>query len=270
MSSFMMGYGASADARIFGFIFAIIGIIVIIVIKSILDKKKQNREKQIISYADRKGLKYIPFFTEPLKNKDKFNCFLTKLKPSYNDVVMKSEIGDRIRLCIGELRWLPPTINSELIAKYQADYCDVNRMEANILTFVNYTTMCVLYESGFMLPNFDLARETIIDKTSELLKLKVSEDIDFDDDKEFSNTWWLSSSENVLVKELFDKSTRSFFMKYAKKGYSISGNRDMLIIITDKLYTTNQYTQLEADMRNISKFLKTKEKFYKKSDADYL
>ena len=257
------------NARIFGAVFAIVVTIIIIIIKSILDKQKQNREKQIISYADRKGLKYIPFYTEPLKNKDKFNCFLTKLKPSYNDVVIKSENGERIKLCIGELRWLPPTINSELIAKYQAEYCDISRMEANILSFVNYTTMCVLYENGFHLPNFDLARETLIDKTSEMLKLKVSEDIDFDDDKEFSNAWWLSSSENMIARELFDKSTRSFFMKYVNKGYSISGNRDMLIIITDKLYTTNKYVQLEADMRNISKFLKTKEKFYKK-EADYL
>ena len=47
------------NARIFGAVFSIVVIIIIIIIKSILDKQKQNREKQIISYADRKGLKYI-------------------------------------------------------------------------------------------------------------------------------------------------------------------------------------------------------------------
>ena len=266
----MFGYGShDLEARIFSFFFTIVAIVVIIIIKSILDKKKQNREKKAMSYADRKGLKYIPFYSEPLKYKENLNCFLTKLKPSFNDVVQRMGARDNLKLSIGELRYLPPSLNSELMAKYQAEYCDIDRMESNILSFVHYTTMCVLYEAGFHLPNFDLARETLIDKTSEMLKLKVSEDIDFPEDKKFSDAWWFSSNENMLARELFDEKTRSFFMKYVDRGYSISAYRDMIIIITDKLYPIEKYTQLEADMNNIARFLRNNERFYKK-EADYL
>ena len=92
--------------------------------------------------------------------------------------------------------------------------------------------------------------------------MNETEDIDFDDDKEFSSAWWLSSNENMLVRDLFTKNIRSNFMNFVDKGYRICGNKNVLFIITNKPLCSKDYSKLISDIRMIQRFLKNNKKFY--------
>ena len=244
-------------------------LVIVISIKCLQDYNKKNREDKILNYAKRKGLRCIPCFSEPFKFKDNLNCFIDKQHPTYNNVIEKTD-KEKVRLYIGELQWVKPGVGPAMISKYQADYSRTMGMDSTIDRFKHSATMCVLYDDGFKLPNFTLARETLIDKTSEVLKLNSTEDIDFDDDKEFSDTWWLSSNENMIAKDFFDKNVRKSFMKYSDRNYMITGLREMILIIADNVYPPEKYTQIEADIKSIAAFLRKNEKYYEKPKYDCL
>ena len=97
----------------------------------------------------------------------------------------------------------------------------------------------------------------------EFFKLNKTEDIDFDEDKAFSDAWWLSSNENMLVRELFTQKVRNGFMKFVDKGYRISGHDNMIIIIANRIFEPQEYSKLEADILEVARVLKTNTKFYK-------
>ena len=98
--------------------------------------------------------------------------------------------------------------------------------------------------------------------------MNETEDIDFDEDKEFSDAWWLTSNDNMIVKQLFTTNIRKNFMKYVDKGYRISGQQDMLIIITNTVYQPENYPSITSDMKVISRFLRTNKKFYNKVEEE--
>ncbi|MBQ3643171.1 MAG: hypothetical protein II961_01110, partial [Candidatus Riflebacteria bacterium] len=123
-------------------------------------------------------------------------------------------------------------------------------------------TLCVLYDDKFNLPSFDLSRETLKEKAVEVLHMNETEDIDFDDDKEFSDAWWLSSNDNLIVRDLFTKNIRSNFMNFVDKGYRICGRRNVIFIITNSTLCPEDYSKVISDIRMIQRFLKNNKKFY--------
>ncbi len=72
----------------------------------------------------------------------------------------------------------------------------------------------------------------------------------------------LTSNENMIVKQLFNRNIRSNFMRFSNKGYRISGQKNMLIIITNKVVEPENYPSIISDMKVIDKFMKTNSKFY--------
>lgn len=267
-----MGYGRSnmdpfAHFYMMIIVFAIlfIGGLISFIVKSIVAHKKGKREEKLLKIAKRTGAHVKPIFSRPIKDGATMECFIGLLDPSYINVVEKldKENGD---LYIGELEWvkpLQPPNNSRRRNSY--DYNAGARMgtDSNFDRMKYYATMCVLYDNAFNLPNFDLTKESIDKKAFEFLKMNETEDIDFDEDKEFSDTWWLTSNENMIVRELFTRNIRSNFMKFADKGYRISGQGNMLIIITNKVYEPENYPSVTSDMKIIAKFMRTNKKFYK-------
>ena len=175
----------------------------------------------------------------------------------------KSFDENRTKLYIGELEWteqIEIPINKRVDSTFATRVVD--QTDGQHKGFRNYATMCVLYDNGFRLPNFDLTNETFAKKTAEFLKVNKTLDIDFDEDKKFSDAWWLCTNETMIVRDLFDRNVRSNFMKYLNRNYQITGQGNMLIIITEKPLLANDYPRVINDMRAIQRFLKNNKKFY--------
>ena len=245
---------------------AVLFVITIIsfIYRSIVESKKKEREEKLIKIAKISGADVKTNYNKPIKDGEGMECFACLKDPCFTNVIEKldKENGD---VYIGELEWFnPSTGNYGRNSRNPYSAVDSTDTNSNLDREKNYSTMCVLYDNGFNLPNFDLTKETIDKKAFEFLKMNDSEDIDFDEDNEFSDAWWLSSSENVLCRELFTQNIRSSFMKYIDKGYRISGQKNMLIIITDSVIQPEDYPSIISDNREIAKFLKTNNKFYKK------
>ena len=263
----MQMLGTMAIILIASFIIAIVSFIY----KSIIAKKKSEREQKVLNIAKRTGAHVKPIFSKPLKDGATMECFTCLLNPSYINVIEKldKENGD---IYIGELEWVKPMAppNGSRRGRRQYDFNAGARMgmDSTYDRLKYYATMCVLYDNGFKLPNFDLTKETINKKAVEFLKMNESEDIDFDEDSEFSDAWWLTSNDNMIVKQLFTHNIRKNFMKFVDKGYRISGQQNMLIIITNEVIQPENYPSITSDMRVIARFLRTNSKFYNKEEEE--
>ena len=247
-----------------GSIFVIV--IISIIIKSFIANKKSEREKKVINIAKRTGANYKPIFSKPVKDGATMECFICFNDPSYINVIEKADKENGV-IYIGELEWVKPLSphGNSRRSRNSYDYNAGARMgtDSNFDRIKHYNTMCVLYDNAFNLPNFDLTKETIDKKATEFLKMNETEDIDFDEDKEFSEAWWLTSNDNMIVKQLFTYNIRKNFMKFVDKGYRISGQQNMLIIITDKVIQPENYPSITSDIKVIARFLRTNKKFYK-------
>ncbi len=245
---------------IIGFVFLIISI----VMKIIEESKKRKREEKLNNIAKLSGDTVKPLFNKPLKDGAEMTCFTCLQDPSFINVLEKKE-KDNGDIYIGELEWIKP------IAPYAKGkgrnrydfYADAKMgMDSSYDRQKYYATMCVCYHNGFNLPNFDLTKETLDKKAAELFKMNETEDIDFDEDNDFSDAWWLSSSENEIVRELFTSNIRSNFMRFCDKNYKICGQKNMVMIITNHVIQPEDYPNIITDMLDIINFLKTNNKFY--------
>lgn len=222
--------------------------------------KREKRAKEIEQYAKRNKLSFKPYYSKFIKDFGNLSCFAEMLDPTFCNVIEKldKENGD---IYIGELRWQIAVEQSN--RRRRSLVADLMfGSEKKYIRVPKEATLCVLYDDGFNLPNFDLIRETLKDKAIEVLGMNTTEDIDFDDDKEFSSSWWLSSNENMIVRELFTKNIRSNFMNFVDKGYRICGIRNVLFILTNRAMWSEDYSKVISDIRMIQRFLKNNKKFY--------
>lgn len=231
----------------------IIGVLIIIIPLSIIvykvfiKKYYSSRQKNLMLYAKKLKANFKPFYTNPLKD----YSFCIPISHKENLVfknVLELVDKDNGNVYIGELEWSPS----------ESDGNEVKNDEPKF-----YTTMCVLDDEDFTLPNFELTPETIAKKAEEALKMNESEDIDFDEDKNFSSAWWLCSNENILARYLFTPNIRKHFMDYLNRNYTICGQKNNIIIVTNHTIETEKYSNLIKDIRNIRLFLKNNNKFYK-------
>ena len=239
-------------------------LVVYFIVKKIQGGGRKKREEQALKIAKRLGIVVRPYFGKFFKDCGDMSCFLQMLNPSFCNVIerLDKENGD---VYVGELQWETAVKRNK--RRYGrritfSDFMPSGSPEDNYVRIPKDNTLCVLYDDGFNLPSFDLSRETLKDKATEVLGMNETEDIDFDDDKEFSSAWWLSSDENMIVRDLFTKSIRSNFMKFVDKGYRICGRRNVLLIITDKVYWPEDYSKVTSDIRVIQRFMKNNKKFY--------
>ena len=232
-------------------------------INSLKKKSRISREKEFMKYVKRTGDDYLENFDDPFRDGLAMYCFSAMENPYYFNVIEKKFDEDKTKLYIGEIEWTEPieiAINRRVESTYASRI--VTDTDGKRKGFRNYATMCVLYDNGFSLPNFDLTNETLAKKTAEYLKINKTIDIDFDEDKRFSDAWWLCTNETIVVKDLFDKNVRLNFMKYLNRNYRITGQGNMLIIITEKPMLAPEYPRVINDMRSIQRFLKNNKKFY--------
>lgn len=261
-----MGYRGTRNgdpiSALIGFVIVIIFVVIMLIKLTIQDEKKRKREENFKKYAKKTGAVTKTYYSEPIKNnKDVMTCFAGMVDPVFYNIIVKEDKMNGSTY-IGELQWDKP-VGPRSRGRYQSpDYNQSSGVDAKFDKMKNYATMCVFIDDGFRLPNFNLSKETINKKATEILHLNKTVDIDFDEDKKFSEAWWLTSNETSLVKQLFTTNVRNNFMKFVDKGYQICGDLHTIIILTDHLYEPEDYVRLTSDIKAISKFLKTNKKFY--------
>ncbi len=239
-------------------------------INDLKKRSRISREKEFQKYVKRTGDSFLDHFDDPLRDGLAMYCFSYMEKPYYYNVIEKTYQEDETKVYIGELEW-EEQLELSLSKRSESTFAtrSVDQTDGQHKGFRNYATMCVLYDNRFRLPNFDLTNETLAKKTAEVLKINKTQDIDFDEDKAFSDAWWLCTNETMIVRDLFDKNVRSNFMKYLNRNYQITGQGNMLIIITEKPLLANEYPKVINDMRLIQRFLKNNKKFYNEPKNRY-
>ncbi len=233
-------------------IYIIIAIMILgpIIILFFISANNQKRVKEIEQYAKRNKLSFKKYFDKFIKDCGNMRCFSEMIDPNFCYVIEKPD-KENGNIYVGELHW-DISVKNHRRSSSSSMYHREGRE----------CTLCVLYDDGFNLPDFDLLRETLKEKAVEVLGMNQTEDIDFDDDKDFSDAWWLSSNENMVVRELFTRNIRSNFMSFVDKGYRICGKANVLFIITDKPLWPQDYSKLTSDIRMIQRFMKNNKKFY--------
>ena len=231
--------------------------------KDVKNKKYSNRgnnAKAVSAIAQSIGATYKDSFNQVITDIEKMDCFNYFFDPKFTNV-LEIENEDGSKIYIGDLEW------STRYGKKAIDgvYEDYNSLYGNTgakSEFKQCTTLCIGYYNNFSLPHFNLVKETIEKKASEFLKRELTEDIDFEDDKEFSDSWWLASSENVLARDLFDKKVRKTFMSFVDKDYIICGHNNYIIILAGKIINPNAYKYMLSEINKIQRAFKENGKFY--------
>lgn len=238
----------------------IIPFIIIFIVKIIKDGDRKRREARLLKFAKKTKVSVKPYFGKFLKDCGDMSCFANLLNTTFCNVIEKldKENGD---VYIGELQ-AEVSVRNCKARNPGMSLVAIDSADSNYVRLKRDCTLCVLYDDKFNLPSFDLFRETLKQKAIEILRMNETVDIDFDDDKEFSDAWWLSSNDNVLVRELFTKNIRSNFMNFVDKGYRICGRRNVIFIITDNILCPEDYSRVISDIRMIQRFMKNNKKFY--------
>ena len=280
---------------ILAFIFIVSILITITNIKRNLnDKTNSDRKKSLKYYIKKNNVEYIESFPDPLKN----DCLREKMfegkeNLSFVDVIKK--IYSNNTIYIGEIQW--STYETEKIDKEAQEYNDefYGEEDENIFHFLfrsiftlrrrrrylfvereyitktieikHYQTLGLLYDDSFFLPEFQITNETLKYKTLDLLNIS-EKDIDFTNDKKFSDKWYLSSIENEsIVRELFNNQVRASFSNYIiENNYIIGGKRNMLYIITTEPVEPYKYDLVANHLIKIKEILKVNKKFYKEKN----
>ena len=273
-----MGYYSSSRSKELTlgqvvFTFIVVGglFLYIILYRRISDKDIQNKKyssspnnpKAVSSIAQTIGSTYLDSFNQVIKDVEKMDALCYFFDSKFTKVIEK-ENEDGSKIYIGDLEWFIKH-GSKGIDGISIDYDSINGYTGKASKYKRYTTLCVCYDDNFSLPHFELVRETIEKKASELLRREATEDIDFEEDKEFSDSWWLSSNENVLVRELFDKKVRKTFMSFVDRDYVICGHQNHIIILAGKIINPNTYKYVFSEMNKIQTVFKENGKFYKES-----
>ncbi len=233
--------------------------------KGLANKRKysnnSNNPKAVSAIAQSIGANYKESFNQAIKDIEKIDSLCYFFDPKFKNV-LEIENEDGCKIYIGDLEW------SIRHGKKAVDgtYSDYNSLYGNNDSenkYKQFTTLCVCYNNSFNLPHFNLTKETLEKRASELLKIEETEDIDFVEDKEFSDAWWLASNENVLVRDLFDKKVRKTFMSFVDRDYIICGQQNCIIILAGKILNPNTYKYVISEMNKIQKAFIENGKFYK-------
>ena len=244
------------------FIFSVIWFIAFKIIRINKKKQKASREKEFQKFVKRTNASHFSSYDKVFKEGIAMQCFSAMENPYFYNVIDKSD-EENGNLYIGELEWVAH-MELSLNSRNESNFATRTATDTDGQQTGNksYATMCVAYDKNFRLPNFDLTKETLGKRTAEVLKLNKSIDIDFEDDKKFSDAWWLTTNETMIVKDLFTKPIRTKLMSFINRNYRISGQGNMIIIITDNVLLPDEYARVVYDMRAIQRILKTNQKFY--------
>lgn len=259
------------SARLVILTIIVIVLAILAIIRTIKSFKKSEHEQRLREYAEKKHLTYKPYFAKPMNDASDWPCFMKFKEPSFANT-LEFENDYKGSLYIGELEFTAQIINMDNVSATVAStgsgrYAGGRKvygmgMDNPAEKFKKELTMCVIYDKGMNLPYFDIMPETIKLKAFELFGMADSTDIDFQNDKAFSDTWWLSGQRDSEVRNLFIPPIRSGLMRFADKGYRICARGRLIFIIADKLVEPDKLNSVVADMKAIQMILQRNNLYY--------
>ncbi len=238
--------------------------------KFFLDSGKRKREEKLKKLAAQNHAKVIPYFNKGLGEGNHLEFFnVTISRPQYYNVMSVNNVKNG-EMYVGEFSYRSlengrpsPRRRRRAMVGFAVDCFDGQQSDDYNLGYEKAVTMCFLKEEGFNLPPFEMRPETFFDRANEtLFGYKRGEDIDFEEDKEFSDTWWLTSMDRTAIPTLFNRQMRHDFMAFKEKDYRILGEGGMIYLLTSKAYDPEDYSKLVLDMISIQKILKRNRRFY--------
>lgn len=260
----------SSEGSLFGFGIVLVFLIGSAVMYFLKCYGKKKRAEKLKNLATKYHCKVIPHLDKVFEDGANIACFSIATNQSYYNVIEHND-ESMGKVFVGEYSYRSfengrPSRRSRYNSLNGGYYCVNENSQSYRSGYEKIVSLCVLYDKRLMLPNFELRKETIGLKAGEVLGLNkfndmLDEDIDFENDKAFSDAWWLSSNENMLMPSLFTSTVRSGFMKFVGKGYRIGGNGTMLVIRTDKVYDPEDYGNLVQDIREMQRILRTNRKY---------
>lgn len=238
------------------FAISIAVIIIVFVIREFKAKRRKDRAEAAKDFASSFNAEYLESFNSVFHDCPNLELFLSKDTNSFATVLKLNDESNG-RVYIGE--WVTSqTANSE------NSTMDVSK--ANLIggAMAKSVTMGVIYEPLFNLPNFTMWPESFGDRAKELIHSNLTKDIDFKEDKEFSDAWWLCSSDSDNeVKKLFSHdSIRSKSLKLVDKKYCLAGYGNILIIVSQDRIPLENYQSFLSDIRTYHDFMSLNKDFY--------
>lgn len=116
-------------------------------------------------------------------------------------------------------------------------------------------TVCLVSSPRLTLPNFSLRRENVLlDRVAELFG---GQDIDFEEDHDFSRAYRLRGSDEAAVRALFSAQLRHFLMLNVDRRVTVEGRSDTLLVHTGKLLRPEEARVLLHTAQELAQLLGT-------------
>lgn len=115
-------------------------------------------------------------------------------------------------------------------------------------------TVCVVTSPSLALPHFRLRREIpLIDRLAELFG---GQDIDFEEDQEFSRAFRLRGADEAAVRALFSVAVRHFLLHRAPPGVEVEGRDNVLLVQRGKLLPPENSAPLLQTTQELAQLLR--------------
>lgn len=238
------------------FILSVAVIIIAFVIRELKAKIRKDRAEAAKDFSVSFDSEYLESFNIIFKDCSNLELFLSKGTNSFA-AVLKLNDESKGRIYIGE--WITSqTANTNDSTAYVSQEGLIEGTTAKSVT------MGVIYDPRFCLPNYTMWPESFGDRVEELIHSNLTKDIDFTEDKEFSDTWWLCSNDSDReVKKLFSlENIRSNSLKLVHKKYRLAGCGNILIIVSQDRIDLENYRNFLSDIRLYQEFMSSNKEFY--------
>ena len=220
-----MGARGKGSSDPIGFLFVLCFFVLIIIFSIISEKKEKKRNKDMLDYCKKNKIEY----SEYAKNLPSILNFCLLLKE-------KGEINKRIK----EMSGVRGDYNFYLFEYYYESGSGKSRTEGT-------DTLCVIKKEGFIMPQFFVRSERLI--LDSFGKLLGEQDINFEEDPEFSRSFILRGKKERDVRSFFDSRVRSAFVRGAINGYKYEGIENCFVVsVSGKMDLENRLKLLSNTM----------------------
>lgn len=225
--------------------FLLIGLVFILVFAGVLffgitlAKKMIKEKNETIEYCKKNGLSFEDTMMAGFPKECK-NFKITKKGKQRDFYYVVSGIRDNVYFSVMNYKYSdnePPRESTFLGMKVISRTGNRRHQKPDY-----YATLCFLSVDGLNMPHFFIRDESFI--MDSLGKVFGGQDINFNDDPEFSKMFVLQGDNESEIRRFFNSKIRSSFVKFHQKGFVYEGVGKHLFV-----YTPNNYSKIEEKMR---------------------
>ena len=198
-----MPYRSSSSMSGSEFVLVIIFVAIFIVCAIIADKKEQKRKKTIARYCSRANLGY-EHTIDYLPGCRSFTITSRGVSQGYYAIMSGKKLGIEFKI--------------------MDFYYNVGGKNGG-----HNCSLCIFTKKGLDLPHFYAREEnSIFDGIGEFFG---GQDIDFDDDPDFSSSYVLQGNNERAIRRLFNRKIRNAFTRAAEYSYEYEGLGDHFLVV---------------------------------------